>query len=90
MDKGWEDGIAQFDFLDIYQCGINAHLIYGEERIVFECENHPARIRYGDDYGECNGEIIGEYYTEEEFYNAVIFGKKLQQIVDESILDYLS
>lgn len=90
MNKGWKDGTAQFDFLDIYECGINAHLIYGEERIVLECDNRPATIRYGDEQGLCNGEIIGTYYTGEDFYNAVIFGKQLQQIVDESFLDYLS
>lgn len=86
MDKGWKDGIQQFDFLDIYQCGINAFLVYGEESIVLVCETDPATIRYGNEHGE----VIGKYYTEEEFYNAVIFGKPIQEIVDESYFDHWS
>ncbi len=89
-EKGWKDGEKDFDFLDIYQCCINAHLIYGETKIVLECDVHPATIRYGDEHGLCNGEIIGTYNTEEEFYNAIIFEKPLQQIVDESHFEYWS
>lgn len=89
MDKGWKDGTAQFNFLDIYDCGINAQLIYGDKKLVFDCHHRPATIRYGDEHGLCYGEIIGTYQTEQEFYNAIIFGKPIQEIVDESILDYL-
>ena len=86
--KGWKDGAAQFDFLDIFQCGMNAQLDYNGIKIVFACGDNPATIRYGDEQGLDNGEIIGTYNTE-EFYNAVVFGKSIQQIVDESILEYL-
>ena len=80
VSKGWADGISDYDFLDIWQCGINAQLVYEGRGLYFQCESRPALIRYDDNHGE----IIASFCTEEEFYNAVIFNKPIQQIVDES------
>ena len=85
VSKGWADGISDYDFLDIWQCGINAQLVYEGRGLYFQCESRPALVRHDDRYGE----IIKSFDTEEEFYNAVIFDKPIQQIVDESYIKWL-
>ena len=85
VSKGWADGISDYDFLDIWQCGINAQLVYEGRGLYFQCESRPALIRYDDNHGE----IIASFCTEEEFYKAVIFNKPIQEIVDESYIKWL-
>lgn len=76
--KGWQ--ATDYLFEDIYSCSINVKFEYNGKRYFISCEEDRAM------YDDITHERLWSFNSEEEFYNGTIFGKPIQEVIDNSYI----
>lgn len=79
IEKGeWKDETQQYNFEDIYHCGIGMEIEWRGMNIVYDCDN-PENKRYI----VINGKRVQECPTDYSFYETDIFGVPFKQVIEE-------
>lgn len=83
MNKGWKDGVFNYDFDEAFECAADIYIIYEgkeyqisleEDQNVYDCETH---------------EIIKHYESEEEFYSSTLFGRPIKDVINDSYITWV-
>lgn len=81
--NGWEKQCAD-SWDELYILGTEADFEYKGKKYGLELCADPARIV--EFTGNHNRKVIATFKTEEEFYNAIVFGKPIAEIFDEAVV----
>lgn len=74
--RGWI--FEDYQFEDLYDVSLSIKFEYQGKIYRLSCEDDQAL------YDEENGEKIWSFATKEEFYGGVVFGKNINEIINES------
>ena len=80
--KGWL--ATDFDFEDIYDLGYNVEFVYEDTIYYIQTDKHPKNV-YLYEGGNC-GKLIKIWNNKEEFYNAIIFGRPIIEVINDSYI----
>lgn len=80
--KGWTSG---YEWEEAWDAALEFDIEYEGTRYTISLEEDEKMRKADPPY-----EIIRRFESKEDFYNAIIFGKPIKQIIDESYLLRLS